>query len=58
MECKKNKWDCEEGGGGGLFQRMKVRVACLDGGETKREWRGIMMWSKGHHCRCSGDGNS
>ena len=36
----------------------KVRVACLDGDEIERELRVIMMWRKGHHCWCSGDGKS
>ena len=47
MECTRNKCDCKEGGGGGSFQRRKVRVACLDGGEIEREERGFMMWSYG-----------
>ena len=29
MECKRNKCSCEEGVGGGRFQRRKVRIACL-----------------------------
>ena len=33
-------------GDGGHFQRGKVQVACLDGEETEKEWRGIMVWSK------------
>ena len=37
MECKRNKWNCEEGGGGGRFQRSKVRVAWLDGDELEKE---------------------
>ena len=28
MECKSNKWDCEEGGGGGLF-RGKFELLAL-----------------------------
>ena len=55
MECKRNKWDCEERGGGGHFQRRKVRVACLDGDEVGREWRGIMVLHKWHHSWSSGD---
>ena len=58
MECKRNKWDNEEGGGGEHFQRRKVQVACLDGDIIEREWRGIMVWSKEHHCWCSEDGKS
>ena len=42
MDCKRNKWNCEEEGGGGRFQRRKVRIACLDGHEIEREGRGIM----------------
>ena len=34
---------CEEGGGGGRFQRRKLRIASLDGDEIEREWRGIMV---------------
>ena len=44
MEYKRNKRNCEEGGGGGRLQRRKVRIACLDGGEIEREGRGIMVW--------------
>ena len=58
MECKQNKWDCKEGGGGGHFQRRKVEVACLNGDEIEREWKGIMMFSKWHHCQYSGDEKS
>ena len=46
MGCKENKWDCEEEGSGGCFQRMKVLVAYLDGDKIEREQRGIMVWSK------------
>ena len=35
MECKRNKWNYEKGGGGGGFQRRKVRIVCLDGDEIK-----------------------
>ena len=47
MEYKRNKWNCEEGGRGECFQRRKVRVACLDGGENEREWRGIICGVNG-----------
>ena len=30
MECKRNIWKSQEGGGGGRFQRRKVRVADFD----------------------------
>ena len=53
MKCKRNKWDCEEGGGGGHFQRRKVQVACLDRDKIEKEWRCMMMWSKWHYCQCS-----
>ena len=53
MECKRNKWNCEEAGGCGWFRRVKVRVASLDGDEIERERRGIMVCSKWHHCWCS-----
>ena len=33
LECKRNKWNCEEGGGGGRLQRRKVRIACFEGDE-------------------------
>ena len=56
MECKRNKWNYEEGGGSGRFQRRKVRVACLDGDEIERERRDILVWSKWYHCQCSRDG--
>ena len=55
MEYKSNKWNYEEGGGGGRFQTRKVRVALLNGDEIERKWRGILVWSKWHHCWCSGD---
>ena len=35
MECKRNKWKCEEGGVGQYFQKGKVLVACLDGDKLK-----------------------
>ena len=38
MGCKRNKWDCEEGGGGRRFQRNKVGAACLDG---EVSWCGV-----------------
>ena len=31
MGCKRNKWACEEGGGGGCFPEREVLVLCLDG---------------------------
>ena len=45
MECRRNKWNCEEVGGGGCFQKRKFQVACLDGDEIERKVRGIMVWS-------------
>ena len=29
MECNWNKWDCKEGGGGGHFQKKKVKLLAL-----------------------------
>ena len=58
IECKRNKWECEEGGGGGRFQRRKVQTACLDGDKIEKEWRGIMMGTKWHRYWCLGDGKS
>ena len=49
MECKRNKWDCEEGGDSGHLQRRKVQVACLDRDEIEREWKG-----KASRCGVSG----
>ena len=42
MECKKNKWNFEEGGGGGCFPRRKIQVACLDRDEIEREY--VAFW--------------
>ena len=39
MECKTNKWDCEEGRGGGCLWKGKVRIGCLDGDKIVRKWR-------------------
>ena len=44
MECKRNKWNCKEGGVGEHFQRRKVRVACLD--RDKIEGNGEASWCK------------
>ena len=38
MDCKRNKWNCKEGGDGERFQKRKVRVACL--AETKLKGNG------------------
>ena len=40
---------------GSCYSCFRVRVVCLDGDENERGWRGIMVWSKWHHCRCSKD---
>ena len=37
MECKRNKWDREGGGGGGCLQRRKIQVAGLDRDEIEME---------------------
>ena len=42
MECKRNKWDCKKGRGGGCFQRRKFRVACFD--ETKLKGNREVSW--------------
>ena len=43
MECTRDKWNCKEGGNGEQFQKMKVRVACLDINKIESEWKGIMV---------------
>ena len=51
MKCKRKKWDCEEGGGGGCFQRSKVCVACPTEmklkGNRKVSWWGVNGISAG-----------
>ena len=36
----------------GVFIQGQFKLLAL----TEREWEGIMVWSKWHHCQCSGDG--
>ena len=38
MECKRNKWNCKEGGGGGLFKEGKFELLALT--ETKLKGNG------------------
>ena len=42
IECKRKKWDWEEGGDGGCFQRRKVQVSCLD--LAKLKGNGEVPW--------------
>ena len=37
-----NKGNCEDGGGGGRFQRRKIRIACLDGDKIER-YHGVVF---------------
>ena len=44
MECKRNKWDCEEGGGDGCFQKGKFELFALT--ETKLKETGKVSWRR------------
>ena len=43
MECKRNKWNCEEGGSGGRFQKGKL-FELLALTDTKLKGNGEVSW--------------
>ena len=52
-----NEVCCEEGGGGRCVRKGKFELLAKT--ETKLKGkRGITVWSKWYHWRCSGDGKS
>ena len=43
LERKRNKWNYEDGGGGGRFQRGKVSITYLDEERGGRRYRGVEL---------------